>query len=361
MRVTVFGGGNIGTEFAVMFAEKGHDVTVFTSRPDEINTHLEIADETGRVMHSGEIRLVTNDPSIAVADADCIFITFPAFMMAQTAKMIAPHVKRGAWIGMVPGTGGGEFAFSEVFKTGCVVFGLQRVPGVARLVEYGKRVCVAGLRPRLHVGVIPQEAGVAVARMLSENLQMPCTLLANYLTVTLTPSNPILHTTRLRTLFSDYHPGVVYERNPLFYGDWNDASSELLLACDGELQQVCHRFAENGVDLSGVHSLRQHYESNTVQELTRKISSIESLHSLPSPMEQIKGGYLPDFSSRYFTADFPYGLAIIQEIAKLAEVEIPYIDATMDWYRKVTHDMTQFRLAQYGVYVFRDLCEFYAR
>ena len=34
MNVTVIGGGNIGTYFAVEFARKGHEVIVYSSKPE---------------------------------------------------------------------------------------------------------------------------------------------------------------------------------------------------------------------------------------------------------------------------------------------------------------------------------------
>lgn len=89
----------------------------------------------------------------------------------------------------------------------------------------------------------------------------------------MTPSNPILHTTRLRTLFGDWHEGAVYESMPLFYEEWDDASSELLIACDEEVQEICRALPE--FELQFVKSLRVHYESPTVEAMTRKISSME--------------------------------------------------------------------------------------
>lgn len=96
---------------------------------------------------------------------------------------------------------------------------------------------------------------------------IPCTVHPNYLSVTLTPSNPILHTTRLSTLFADYEEGKVYNRNPLFYGEWSDASSELLIACDGELQEMLKIMDK--LDLHNVRSLKLHYESDTIEAMTK--------------------------------------------------------------------------------------------
>lgn len=36
MKVTIVGGGNIGTQFAVHFAEQGHEVRIYTSKPKNL-------------------------------------------------------------------------------------------------------------------------------------------------------------------------------------------------------------------------------------------------------------------------------------------------------------------------------------
>ena len=66
----------------------------------------------------------------------------------------------------------------------------------------------------------------------------------------MTPSNPILHTSRLYSLFSEWHKGIIYKSVPLFYEDWDDQSSRLLLACDTEVQDICH--ALYGFDLQEI-------------------------------------------------------------------------------------------------------------
>lgn len=66
--------------------------------------------------------------------------------MKKAAANITPYVKNGANIGIIPGNSGGEVAFKEAITKGVVVFGLQRVPSVARLVDYGKSVCATGYR-----------------------------------------------------------------------------------------------------------------------------------------------------------------------------------------------------------------------
>ena len=48
-------------------------------------------------------------------------------------------------------------------------------------------------------------------------------------------------------------------------------------------------------------------------------------------MKAVEGGYQPDFSSRYFREDFPYGLAIIHRLAHQHGVEVPHIDNVYEW------------------------------
>lgn len=45
MNITVIGGGNIGTQFAVHSSDKGHSVKMFTSNPSRFSKHLFIVDK----------------------------------------------------------------------------------------------------------------------------------------------------------------------------------------------------------------------------------------------------------------------------------------------------------------------------
>ena len=271
--IAVIGGGNIGTQFACVCAAKGYRVSVLSSKPELYSGTLEVVDEYEKVT-TGKLYKVSADMGEAIEGCHVIFVTLPAFMLRQTADRMLPYIKADMNICVLPGTGGAEFAFRECIKAGATLFGLQRVPSVARLEQYGRRVRCEGLRNELCLASIPGSKAEELAAFMSDLWGIPCVALPNYLSVTLTPSNPILHTTRLRTLFADYEEGKVYDRNPLFYGEWSDASSELLIACDGELQEMLGLMDK--MDLSNVRSLKIHYESDTVEAMTKKLSGISS-------------------------------------------------------------------------------------
>lgn len=339
MRITVIGGGNVGTLMAAEMANKGHEVTMFTSRPEIWSKRIEVYDASDQLIMSGELEAITADIESAVTKAEMVWITVPAQMFEKIAGKVCPLLKKGQYVGVVPGSGGAEFAFSEVIARGGILFGLQRVHSIARLKERGRSVYMLGRKKELKLGSIPASACVAAAASVEQLLTIPCTPLPNYLSVTLTPSNPLLHTARLYAMFKDYHAGMVYEHNFLFYEEWDDASSEMLIACDRELQELCNAIP---MDLSAVESLCEYYESKTVSAMTQKISSIKAFKGITSPMKPVEGGWVPDFESRYFTADFPYGLKVIKDFAAVYGIETPNINKVWEWYIGCTNSSTDY-------------------
>ena len=357
MNITIVGGGNIGTQFAVHCAQKKHRVTVYTSQPEKFSKTLSIVDVQGNVTHHGELALATNDASLAFREADVIIVTVPADCMRQYGEKLYHHIRPGVKIGLIPGTGGGECVFAKCRQKGAVLFGLQRVPAVARLVTYGKQVCSTGYRAELFAAALPKSQTEDCCRLMESIFDIPCHGLPDYLNLTLTPSNPILHTTRLRTIFSDYRPGVVYNRIPLFYQEWDDASSRLLIACDNEVQQLCKALTD--FDLSGVRSLKDHYESQTPEAMTYKISHIPAFQGLSSPQKEVEGGLIPDLQSRYFTADFSYGLVILVQLAHMANVPAPNMEQTLQWYKNFAGQTEMFDFSRWGIRDYESLVAFY--
>ena len=170
MKVTVYGGGNIGTQLAVHFAETGNELTIFTSKPEKFAKHLTVVNKNGDILHEGDIAGATDDPKKAFSYADVILVTVPSFVMKKAAANITPYVKNGANIGIIPGNSGGEVAFKEAITKGVVVFGLQRVPSVARLVDYGKSVCATGYRKTFYAAALPKKHTDEVCRILADGL-----------------------------------------------------------------------------------------------------------------------------------------------------------------------------------------------
>lgn len=359
MNITICGGGNIGTQLAVHCAEKENKVIIHTSKPEKFNNMLTIVDENEKVLHKGKIYKATSDDKEAFENVDLIFVTLPAFMMNEISNKIVKFAKPQMKICLVPGTGGGECAFYNCLKKGATIFGLQRVPSVARLVEYGKKVCATGYRNELFTASLPNDKAEECRKIIEKILNIKTSIMPNYLNLTLTPSNPILHTTRLKVIFKDYFEGKLYDKLPLFYEDWNDETSELLFKCDDEVQEICNKLKE--FDLSYVKSLKIHYESDTPEKLTQKIRSIKGFKGLRTPCIEIKNKFAPDFNSRYFTADFNYGLTILIQISNMIKSSNQNMLNVLNWYEKFKKYKKEFNYRDYGINNLNEFKNFYLK
>jgi len=174
---------------------------------------------------------------------------------------------------------------------------------------------------------------VKARRIIEEILETKTELLPNYLNVTLTPSNPLLHPARLYGIFKDYSNGKTYDKIPLFYEEWDDFSSDVYIKCDNELHDIIDKLEK--IDLSKVIRVLPYYESTDNKSLTRKINSIKGFKGITTPSKKVENGYIPDLSSRYFCADIPYGLLIIKDFGLITNTKTPMIDEILYWYQKL--------------------------
>ncbi|WP_302384932.1 NAD/NADP octopine/nopaline dehydrogenase family protein [uncultured Adlercreutzia sp.] len=333
MNITIVGGGNIGTLMAGDFAAAGHSVTMLVSDPARWSNTLQVLGEGDVLLKEGPLACVTDSAAQAMRSSEIVFVTHPTFMLGETAQRLLPFATEGQLIGIVPGACG-EFFFGGALDRGAALFGLQRVHDIARIKERGASVYSLGRKPEIQVGALPSARSQEIAALMADLFAMPAVALPNYLIETLTPSNPILHTTRIRSMFRDWKDGKTYPRNILFYEEWDVPSAELLIACDDELQNLCRAVeGATGLDLSLVRPLKEHYESANAPALAAKISSIPAFKGLTSPMKEVEAGqWIPDFQSRYFRADFAYGLKAIRDIAALAGLPTPFMDDVYQWY-----------------------------
>lgn len=334
MNITIVGGGNVGTLLAGEFTKKGNKVTIYTRDKSKWKEEITVLDKDTNIEYKYIPYKITENIKEAMESAKIIFITLPPFASKKFILESQEYIKPNTWVGFYPGTGGIEFISSKLIEKGCIIFGTQRISSVVRLKKYGESVVTSGKRKELFLGTIPENKKVDVSKKISELLDIKITPLPNYLNVTLTPSNPILHPSRLYTMFKDYKEGVTYKNIPLFYEDWTDEASKYLIACDNELHQILDKI---NIDTTYIIPLLDHYESNDYKSLTKKITSIKSFKGITSPCIETKEGYIPDLENRYFTSDFPYGLVIIKAFAMICNVKTPNIDTIISWYQNIVN------------------------
>ncbi|MBK5240345.1 NAD/NADP octopine/nopaline dehydrogenase family protein [Clostridium sp.] len=331
MNICILGGGNIGT---LLIGDIGRNkdlsVRLLTSRPDEWTHIIDVCDNDGTIKYTGRVDVISSNPEEVIRDADIIISTLPSYIFSKTIEIIKPFLKKEVWIGMMPGNGGGEFYCKELIENGCTIFGFQRVHGISRLKEYGKSVYDLGKKDELFIGAIPACNTSEVCKALEYIINVKCNPLENFLQVALAPANPILHTARLYGIFNHYKKGLYWENMIQFYNEWTDECSTILIATDEEVQNLCRTLGT--IDLNKVGFVKEYFGANSPQQMTAQISNKPALKNIQSPLIKTEKGYIPDFNSRYFLEDFPYGLCIIKSFCELLEVKTPFIDKILMWF-----------------------------
>ncbi|NMV82489.1 MAG: hypothetical protein GX816_02935 [Erysipelotrichia bacterium] len=333
IKICILGGGNIGTLLLADLSRNKNVITLLhTSRPELWKKHIQVLKPTGELDFIGKVDVISNDPEATIGQADVIISTLPTNVLMDSTDIIKKHIKKGAMLGFIPGSGGKEFLFKDLISSGHVVFGFQRVHAISRISVYGESVYNLGRKDELFFGSIPSKESNKICKIFEKILKVKCHALPNYLSVTLVPSNQILHTSRLYSMFKNYCEGKFWNKETLFYKEWTDADSKVLLSCDRELQSMLLKL--KNLDTSYIKSLKEHYGVENYKEMTVKISNIPAFSGIKSPMIQKEYGFIPDFNSRYFKEDFPFGLCVIRGFAEILNHKMPSVDRLLKWYEK---------------------------
>lgn len=326
MKICICGGGNLGHVCAGFLANRGHQVSILTTKPERWNSELEIVAPDGIL--SGKISLISSNPKEVILQAEMVLVCLPGYAIHDELVKIKPYLSKGTIVGSVVSSTGFFFEAFKVLSSDIPLFGFQRVPFISRIIDYGKKAELKGYKDTLHVAIENTSEKEPIRTELEKLLEKPVSIADSYYEVSLSNSNPILHPARLYTMWKDWRPGIVYPRNPQFYAEWTVEASTLLLKLDDEFQQLLKVI---GLKAGRIPSILDYYESTDAISLTQKLHDIKAFQGIPSPMKKVEGGWIPDFSSRYFTEDFPYGMRFIVETAHEQNVVIPTIEKIYQW------------------------------
>ena len=337
MNITVVGAGNMGLAITGFLAiHNDSKVILFTGKKILEKGILQVNDVEEKSVKSTKNFICTEDPNTAFEHADVILVTYPAFLRKKFINSYGEYMKDDSFLGFVPGYGGAEYFCTNLIQRGITIFGLQRVPYVARatLNENGYQAGILSKKTKLYICAIPKDKTEEISSVIGELLEIPVQPLKEYLAITLAPSNPLLHITGLYNVFKNYNKGDIFEHQLKFYEEWNDETSKLLFAYDKELQSICT--ALYPLDMSEVVSLPIYYESLTSEDMTRKLKSIESFKAVMVPLIKNNDVYAIDLKSRMFEEDYPYGVCVIKDFAIMTGVQTPVIDLLLKFYEKIS-------------------------
>lgn len=326
--ICICGGGSLGHVVAgYLAATKPVKVNVLTQRPERWSREIVVDTPDGKVLHGG-LNVVSSDPAEALSGVDIVLLCLPGFAIRDELIKIRPYLNKDTYVGSVFSSTGFFFEAMQLLGDDLPLWGFQRVPFIARTEEYGHSAHLLGYKSAHNIAVERCDDKEGFRALIESLFDAPVTLLSNYYEASLTNSNPLLHTSRLYTMFGGENEGRVFPRMILFYEEWTVEAAQLLIDMDEEFFTILRYLP---VSEGYLPRILDYYESHDAESLARKLSSIQGFKGITSPMTETAEGWVPDFASRYFTEDFPYGLRYIWELAHQLNVDVPYIDKVYNW------------------------------
>lgn len=356
LNVVICGGGRTGHLNAVLFKQvPGVRVSMLTRSDEVISRHHEQGGALAALLPSGEVlkaRLdaVSRHAGEVMKDADMVIITVPAQARPQLLETIAPALPadKPVHVGAIPGFCGFDWLAEKALagRPNAVIWGMKDVPHTAFELKAGVSVRMGGAKSRLYVAAHAREDTAARQTLLGRLQRLyaaPVELLDNYLEITLTPGNPIMHPSVVYGLIGPYGQwhGRKLPTRLCWWTDCPELGAYFLERCDQESQLLCKSLEERlGIDLSSVKPLKQEiieaYQDQirdpaTMLSVLRTNRAYDDIEAPLVPAED-GPGYLIDKRSRAFHEDVAYGLALLVGMARRLQVAAPHLEEIFEWH-----------------------------
>lgn len=355
LNVVICGGGRTGHLNAVLFKQlPGVKVSLLTSRREVIDHHRNSEEGITAFLPDGSrlsarLDAVSSEPEEIVGDADVVLITVPAHARPGLLRSIASSLPsdRPVYVGAIPGFCGFDWLAEKALESrpNAVIWGMKDVPHTAYDLMPGISVKMGGAKSTLYIGTHVREI-VAARLCLLAHLQRlyasPVELLDHYLEITLTPGNPIMHSSVVYGLIGPY--GQWHNRtfsSPIcWWTDCTELGAYFLERSDQESQMLCKAIERHlDLDLSSVKPLKQEIIEAYGDQIRDHGSMLSVLRTnqaydaIQAPLVPAAGhaGYTIDKESRAFHEDVAYGLALLVGMAKRLNVQIPHIEEIFNW------------------------------
>ncbi len=316
--VAILGGGHGGHAASAELSLKGYECRLYQDA--KFARDMSTVFETQEIKISGDdraekiakISVVTSDMQEAVAGADIILVTVPAFVHAVFATQLAELVEEGQTVVLLPGTLG-TLVLARIFREkGVLDKGIlaetNTLPYDTRILAPGE-VYIYKMNDPLLLGVFPAEKTAIAMEKLSGLYNF--TPVTDVLECALHSHNPVLHTPGciMNTGRIERSRGEFY----LYEEGFTPTVCRVTKVMDEERMAIASAFGYDPLTLEQALSGRKDPE-----DLWKEVNGNRGLCFIKGPSS---------VESRYFTEDTPYGLIPWSLIGDLAGVETPLIDS----------------------------------
>jgi len=359
--VTVCGGGN-GAHCSVGYIGHHADVkvNVLTTKPEKWSDSIKLTTATStwadRGDFIGKINKCSDDAAEVIPESDVVLVAAPAHVHGPILRKVAGHVKEGAMVGTIFAQGGFDWIARDALGPEGMakvkaIFGLQNIPWICKTTHYGSESRLLGPKKSLDVVSYPVEAVDDVASTVESLFDIPTSTIPNFLSVTLTPSNQIIHPARYAAIFHDYDGERTYTHDELkarsgltLYEDFDALSTEYLARLDNELQIIKEALTAHfpQLNLSAVLPIKERIIKGYGKDVKDTSSLLQVMRTnvgyigCGTPLTETSDGkFKPNVDSRLYWEDIPYGLCILKGLAEmLGDIPTPTINEMIYWHQQ---------------------------
>eukprot|EP00755_Sulcionema_specki_P011072 Sspe_Gene.48168::Locus_24876_Transcript_1_1_Confidence_1.000_Length_1152::g.48168::m.48168 len=221
----------------------------------------------------------------------------------------------------MPATGCFDWTATKVMEElgkEVTVAGIAPLPYVCRTLKYAVETNFNGQKAAVGMATLPGDRIDEVAHAVEAILQMKVKRYPSFLPITLTPTNPIMHTGRLMGMFGPKWRERTYSQMIKFYEDTDDYSNYWLHKLDEENMAIARAVEEHipgsvgkvGGEDGNVLNINRYLKWTYGDDITKWDSCKDCYKTNPqfagvgSPMKKVSDDpelWEPDFENRYFT------------------------------------------------------------
>lgn len=359
--LVICGGGSSAHTLIPLLKDSIFDVSLYTSRPQQWShtIDLEWHAPSGKVLgnYSGELDIVSSDPSELIPDADYVMFCMPVHRYRVALHEIAPFFNKNktVFVGTVYGQGGWNWMIEEIKKKydleNLVPFAFGLIPWICRIIEYGHKGVTYGCKAANYAAVSPNH----YFKQIDEELLEPICYRwfgkgkveqsDNFLSLSLSVDNQIIHTSRCLGLFKACGPTWKNKEDvPWFYRDYDELSAQLLSELDADYEKIrneiklMHPEKDYKYMLDYLALERFSYQSQNT-DIRESFVTSQTLVSIGTPIVKNEDGlWEVDRNHRFFLDDIYYGNMIAKWMAEKLGLSTPTIDEILQWAQKVRNE-----------------------
>ena len=355
--ITVVGGGNSAHVLIPLLSKTGMKINLLTRKPKvwRSNISLDYLLPEGEhiATYQGKIDKISSAPAELIPESDIVILCMPVHAYRQALHSIAEHIDKNkkVFIGTVFGQAGFNWMTREIIDKfslkNITTFAIGLIPWICRAKEYGKAGIVYGAKPVNVVAIDPKEDFSILDDMLLKKIvpdwfvHGSFKLADNFISLTLSLDNQIIHTARLYGLFLEYGGQWNSKEDvPYFYRDFSEKSAQILENLDKDYSMIRGKIKNAYPEKDFTFMLDYLSLDNTTNLCTNKtimdtFENSKTLGAIRTPVVLENGKWVIDKSHRFFYDDVFYGLCIAKWIAQKLDLPSVHIDEVLMWAQTV--------------------------